>query len=160
MLSAQVPKDVLRFCPRFYEMDKADKRVFWAYFFQALVGAEASLNPTTSVRHTEPDVTKRDEVRGTAVRTEGLLQLAYADKCRYGCEFDWEADRKLKPQDPAKTILQPKNNLECGVKILVSQIIVQPVRILVNVAAKCSELSGIRKADDKSSSLVRSAKQV
>ena len=101
-------------------MDKADKRVFWAYFFQALVGAEASLNPTTSVRHTEPDVTKRDEVRGTAVRTEGLLQLAYADKCRYGCEFDWEADRKLKPQDPAKTILQPKNNLECGVKILVS----------------------------------------
>jgi hypothetical protein len=94
MLSAQVPKDVLRFCPRFYEMDKADKRVFWAYFLQALAGAEASLNPTTRVRHTEPDVTKRDEVRGTAVRTEGLLQRAYADKCRYGREFDWEADRK------------------------------------------------------------------
>jgi hypothetical protein len=75
-------------------MDKADKRVFWAYFLQALAGAEASLNPTTRVRHTEPDVTKRDEVRGTAVRTEGLLQRAYADKCRYGCEFDWEADRK------------------------------------------------------------------
>jgi hypothetical protein len=31
----------------------------------------------------------------------------------------------LKPNDPAKTILQPKNNLECGVKILVNQIIVQ-----------------------------------
>ena len=125
MLSAQVPKDVLRFCPRFYEMDEADKRVFWAYFFQALAGAEAGLNPTTSVQHTEPDVTKRDEVRGTAVRTEGLLQLAYADKSRYGCEFDWETDRKLKAKDPAKTILQPKNNLECGVKILVNQIIVQ-----------------------------------
>jgi hypothetical protein len=26
--------------------------------------------------------------------------------------------------DPGKTILQPKNNLECGVKILVNQIIV------------------------------------
>src|SRR4051812_47404703 len=111
MLSAQVPKDVLRFCPRFYEMDETDKRVFWAYFFQALAGAEAGLNPTTSVRHTEPDITKRDEVRGTAVRTEGLLQLAYADEDRYGCEFDWETDRKLKPKDPAKTILQPKNNL-------------------------------------------------
>ena len=44
MLSAQVPKDVLRFCPRFYAMDEADKRVFWAYFFQALAGAEAGLN--------------------------------------------------------------------------------------------------------------------
>jgi hypothetical protein len=125
MLSVQVPKDVLRFCPRFYEMEEADKRVFWAYFFQALAGAEAGLNPTTSVRHTEPDVTKRDEVRGTAVRTEGLLQLAYADKSRYGCDFDWETDRMLKAKDPAKTILQPKNNLECGVKILVNQIIVQ-----------------------------------
>jgi len=125
MLSAQVPKDVLRFCPRFYEMDETDKRVFWAYFFQALAGAEAGLNPTTSVQHTEPDVTKRDEVRGTAARTEGLLQLAYADKIRYGCDFDWQTDRKLKAKDPAKTILQPKNNLECGVKILVNQIIVR-----------------------------------
>ena len=96
MLSALVPKDVLRFCPRFYGMQEADKRVFWAYFFQALAGAEAGLNPTTSVRHTEPGVTKRDEVRGTAARTEGLLQLAYADKSRYGCDFDWETDRKLK----------------------------------------------------------------
>ena len=64
MLSSQVPADVRRFCPRFYEMGETDKRTFWAYFFQALAGAEAGLNPNTSVRHTEPDVTKRDEVRG------------------------------------------------------------------------------------------------
>ena len=125
MLSSQVPADVRRFCPRFYEMGETDKRTFWAYFFQALAGAEAGLNPNTSVRHTEPDVTKRDEVRGTAIRTEGLLQLAYADQRRYGCDFNWQADRALKANDPAKTILQPKNNLECGVKILVNQIIVQ-----------------------------------
>ena len=46
MLSSRVPHDVRRFCPRFYTMGNADKRAFWAYFFQALAGAEAGLNPT------------------------------------------------------------------------------------------------------------------
>lgn len=125
MLSRQVPKDVRRFCPRFYEMDDTDKRTFWAYFFQALSAAEASLNPDATVRHANPEGTKTDQVSGRAPRTEGLLQLAYEDKYRYGCDFNWKADRKLKPDDPAKTILQPKNNLECGVKILDHQIIDQ-----------------------------------
>jgi hypothetical protein len=123
MLSTQVPHDVRRFCPRFYVMGAADKRAFWAYFFQALAGAEASLDPTTRVRHTEPEVAVRDEVTGKMVRSQGLLQLTYEDQKRYGCDFDWEADRRLKPDDPAKTILQPKNNLQCGVKILARQII-------------------------------------
>lgn len=60
-----------------------------------------------------------------AMRSEGLLQLAYADHKRYACDFNWQVDRSLKANDPAKTILQPKNNLECGVKILFNQIIVQ-----------------------------------
>ena len=60
-----------------------------------------------------------------ATRSEGLLQLAYADHKRYGCDFNWQVDRALKANDPAKTILQPKNNLECGVKILVNQTIIQ-----------------------------------
>jgi hypothetical protein len=118
MLSSQVPQGVRRFCPRFYEMGTTDKRTFWAYFFQALAGAEAGLDPNTSVRHSEPG-------GALAMRSEGLLQLAYADHKRYGCDFNWPVDRSLKANDPAKTILQPKNNLECGVKILVNQIIVQ-----------------------------------
>ena len=125
MLSSQVPQGVRRFCPRFYEMGETDKRSFWAYFFQALAGAEAGLNPNTSVRHTKPEVAKPDDVRGMAMRSQGLLQLAYADQKRYGCDFNWQADRALKANDPAKTILQPKNNLECGVKILVNQTIIQ-----------------------------------
>jgi hypothetical protein len=126
MLSTQVPRDVRRFCPRFYEMSEVDKRAFWAYFFQALAGAEGGLKPTTLVRHTEPEVAVKDGVTGRAVRSSGLLQLTYEDQTRYGCDFDWDADKKL-PQvhDPAKTILQPKNNLECGVKILDKQIIDQ-----------------------------------
>jgi hypothetical protein len=118
MLSSQVPQDVRRFCPRFYEMGTTDKRTFWAYFFQALAGAEAGLNPNTSVRHSEPG-------GAIAMRSEGLLQLAYADHKRYGCDFNWQVDHVLKANDPAKTILQPKNNLECGVKILVKQTLVQ-----------------------------------
>jgi len=118
MLSSQAPRGVRRFCPRFYEMGPADRRTFWAYFFQALAGAEAGLNPNSSVRHTEPE-------RAMAMRSEGLLQLAYADHERYGCDFNWRADRVLKANDPARSILQPKNNLECGVKILFNQTIVQ-----------------------------------
>jgi hypothetical protein len=125
MLSRQVPRDVRRFCPRFYELTEADKRAFWAYLFQALAGAEAGLDPTTRVRHTEPEVAVIDKVSGRAVRSEGLLQLTYEDRDRYGCAFDWDHDKTLKPADPEKTILDPSNNRQCGVKILDNQIIDQ-----------------------------------
>ncbi len=125
MLSSRVPRGVLRFCPRFYAMAETNKRAFWAYFFQALAGAEAGLNPTSSVRQVSPEVAARDSVPKDNVRTEGLLQLAYVDAKRYGCDFDWQADRAKQANDPTKTILQPKNNLECGIKILFNQIMVQ-----------------------------------
>jgi hypothetical protein len=125
MLSQEVPHDVRRFCPRFYEMAEADKRAFWAYFFQALAGAEAGLEPTVQARHSQPEMEVKDEVTGRQGRTSGLLQLTYEDQKRYGCNFDWEHDRTLKANDPARTILQPKNNLECGVKILNHQVIEQ-----------------------------------
>jgi hypothetical protein len=123
MLSSQAPRGVRRFCPRFYDMGTTDKRTFWAYFFQALAGAEAGLNPNASVRHSEPEA-------ALTMRSEGLLQLAYADQKRYGCDFNWQVDRALKANDPAKTILQPKNNLECGVKILFHQTIAQRKSLL------------------------------
>jgi hypothetical protein len=104
-------------------MKEADKRAFWAYFFQALAGAEAGLKPTTNVRHTEPEVAVKDDVTKRMVRSEGLLQLTYMDADRYGCDFDWNADKALGEHDPAKTILQPEKNLTCGVKILDNQLI-------------------------------------
>jgi hypothetical protein len=125
MLSRQVPRDVRRFCPRFYEMAEVDKRAFWAYFFQALAGAEAGLKPTRQVRHSQPEMAVKDGVTGRQGRTSGLLQLTYEDERRYGCDFDWERDKVLKADDPGRTILQPKNNLECGVRILDHQMIEQ-----------------------------------
>jgi hypothetical protein len=123
LLSNRVPRDVRQFCPRFYVMTDAQKRTFWAYFFQALAGAEAGLNPNATVRHTEPTLAQQEHVPVTKVRTEGLLQLTYADRQRYGCPFDQEADKGLAATDPARTILQPKNNLSCGVAILKNQLI-------------------------------------
>ena len=123
MLSGQVPHDVKRFCPAFYGMAEDDKRAFWAYFFQALAGAEAGLEPTVQAKHAQPEMAVKDGVTGHQSRTSGLLQLTYEDQKRYGCNFDWERDKTLKVGDPDRTILQPKNNLECGVKILDKQLI-------------------------------------
>jgi hypothetical protein len=123
MLSSRMDRTVKPFCPRFKTMSEVDKRAYWAYFFQALAGAEAGLVPTADVRHTETEVAVKDTVTKRMVRSEGLLQLTYMDADRYGCDFDWDKDKDLAEKDPAKTILQPKNNLTCGVKILEHQLI-------------------------------------
>jgi hypothetical protein len=132
LLSQKVAKDVKVFCPRFNQLSLADKRAFWAYFFQALAGAEAGLRADADVRHTEPQVAVVDTVSHRMVRAEGLLQLTYQDANRYGCDFDWDADKSLPAHDPDKTILQPKNNLLCGVKILNNQLIDQRKPLLTH----------------------------
>jgi hypothetical protein len=123
LLSPQVSPAVHTFCPRFDSMSGADKRSYWAYFFQALAGAEAGLRPTSDVRHTEPEVAVIDKITHRITRQEGLLQLTYEDSDRYGCQFDWDRDKELQVRDPDKTILQPRNNLLCGIRILKNQLI-------------------------------------
>jgi len=130
LLSPQVAKAVKPFCPRFNALGEADKRVFWAYFFQALAGAEAGLVPTANVRHMDLVLQVKDDVTHRMIRQEGLLQLTYMDQERYGCDFDWEKDKELAEHDPAKTILQPKNNLLCGVNIIRNQLIDQHKALL------------------------------
>jgi hypothetical protein len=128
MLSASVGRDVRPFCPRFNVMSDADKRAYWAYFFQALAGAEAGLSPTANARGSATAM--KDTVTHRMVRSQGLLQLAYMDADRYGCDFDWDKDKRLPEKDPARTILQPENNLTCGVKILFRQLIVKQQPLL------------------------------
>jgi hypothetical protein len=125
MLSPGVARAVKPFCPRFNALSDADKRVFWAYFFQALAGAEAGLVPTANVHHSDAVLQVRDDVTHRMIRQEGLLQLTYMDQARYGCDFDWEKDKSLAEHDPDKTILQPRNNLLCGVNIIRNQLIGQ-----------------------------------
>jgi hypothetical protein len=139
MLSSRMERAVKLFCPRFNQMSEVDRRTYWAYFFQALAGAEAGLVPTTDVRHTEPEVAVKDTVTKRMVRSEGLLQLTYMDADRYGCDFDWERDKELPEKDPGKTILQPFNNLTCGIKILDTQL-VEKGKPLVSSASYWSTL--------------------
>lgn len=125
LLTSGMTHEVRQFCPRFSSMGIADRRAFWAYFFQALSGAEAGLKATSNVQHTEPQVAVVDGVSHRMVRSEGLLQLTYEDARRYGCEFDWAADKHLAQHDPERTILQPENNLLCGINILEKQLVTQ-----------------------------------
>jgi hypothetical protein len=125
MLSPAAARSVRSYCPRFGAISEADKRAFWAYTFQALAAAEAGLKPTSDVRHTEPEVAVKDSVSKRTVHQEGLLQLTYMDADRYGCDFDWDRDKTLPEKDPSRTILSPRNNLLCGVKIMENQILTQ-----------------------------------
>ena len=125
LLSARAAHAVAGFCPKFSSEPEADKRAFWAYLFQALAGAEAGLDPVITVRHTEAAVTRTDTVSKRPVRQEGLLQLTYDDSDRYHCDFNWQHDRRLPEKDPSRTILQPANNLGCGIRIIENQIIRQ-----------------------------------
>lgn len=122
LLSPQREHAVKALCPRFKSLADVDKRAFWAYFFQALAAAEAGLKPTANVRHTDPAVAVVDTVTKRTVRQEGLLQLTYMDSDRYGCDFNWQADKALPEHDPSRTILEPKNNLLCGIRILDNQL--------------------------------------
>jgi hypothetical protein len=132
MVSSRVARQVRSYCPRFASLSEADKRAFWAYTFQAIAGAEAGLQPATNVKHTEPEVAVKDTVTKRTVHQEGLLQLTYMDAERYGCNFDWQQDKTLAPKDPAQTILQPENNLLCGIKIMNNQIVTQHKPLLVS----------------------------
>jgi hypothetical protein len=125
LLSNQAAPAVRRYCPRFVEETDAQRREFWAYMFQAIAAAEAGLNPTSDVHHLQAAVDTIDPVTHRPARQEGLLQLKYEDAERYGCDFDWERDRTLPGKDPERTILQPANNLGCGVKIMENQIVTQ-----------------------------------
>ena len=125
LLGAHMGRQVHQFCPRFAVMSEADKRAFWAYFFQALAGAEGGLKVNSVAKHTQPEMQVKDSVAGTTGRTQGLLQLTYEDQKRYRCDFDFQADRHLPVKDPRRSILRPKNNLECGIKILEQELVDQ-----------------------------------
>ena len=125
MLGPSAARAVRPYCPRFATLPEPDRRAFWAYTFQALAGAEAGLNPDSSVHHLDAAVNTTDPVTHHLARQQGLLQLKYEDDRRYGCDFDWERDRRLPVKDPERTILNPARNLECGVRIMENQIVTQ-----------------------------------
>lgn len=123
LLATDVAPAVRSVCPEFAAMTETDRRVFWAYTFQAIAAAEAGLKPTADVRHREAAVDVRDTTTHRLSRQEGLMQVKYQDADRYGCDFDPKADARLPEKSPERTILQPQRNLSCGIKIMEEQIV-------------------------------------
>jgi len=120
MLSDEAPVDVKNVCPRFFQLETSEKRLFWAYFLQAVAVPESGLQRSNRFR--ERGIPGIDSVTGLPIWSEGLLQLSYQDTRNHGCGFDWQRDRNLDRDDPDKSIFDPKLNLECGVKILEHQL--------------------------------------
>jgi len=110
--------DIREFCPNYSNMRDAQKVNFWAFLVSAITKHESAFNPIKRTMSTG-----NDEVTGTRLYAEGLLALAYRDIRNFSfCAFDWEKDKHLSLTDKARTILDPLKNLDCGIKILATQV--------------------------------------
>jgi hypothetical protein len=109
-----------RFCPKYYSLTGEQKMNAVGMLISAIVKYESNFDPL--MRYREATMGS-DPVTGQPVYSEGLLQLSYQDVTAWAfCKFDWNADKKLAATDPRRTILDPYNNLECGVRILSEQV--------------------------------------
>jgi hypothetical protein len=112
--------DITDFCPRYNTLSNEERTQFWGLLISAITKFESNFNPASRMHE---DTMGTDPVTGEPVYSEGLLQLSYQDT-RWApyCEFDWEKDKKLKRDEPKKTILDPLKNLNCGMRILAGQV--------------------------------------
>lgn len=110
--------DIRDFCPNYANLRDAQKVNFWAFLVSAIAKHETGFNPIARTMSSGID-----EVTGKRLYAEGLLALAYRDIRKFGfCAFDWEKDKALSLTDKARTILDPLKNLDCGIKILATQV--------------------------------------
>lgn len=112
-------EDMETFCPQYKNLDKGQRIVLWGELIAAMAFYESGWNPNAQFTETGLG---NDEITGKVLTSEGLLQLSYNDiKWTRACQFDWEADKNNNGSRPT-TILDPKNNLHCGITILSNQI--------------------------------------
>lgn len=115
-------EDMTTFRTDYNNLDKTKKIYVWAELISAMAKFESGWKPNSWMIET---TMKNDPVTGRQVRSEGLLQLSYQDKKNYSsipCHFDWEADKNLGDSDLNKTIFNPFNNLDFGIRILARQV--------------------------------------
>lgn len=111
-------QDMDMFCSQYKNLDVDTRQLVWGELFAALAYYESGWNPKSQYTETTLGT---DQVTGKPLVSEGLLQLSYTDtRWATWCDFDWQHDSK--EQTYALTILNPKNNLECGIGIMASQI--------------------------------------
>lgn len=113
--------DVTEFCPKYKQLDDNGKVHVWSELVSSISKFESAWNPAS--RYVEKSM-GTDLITGKKVVSEGLLQLSYQDEKNYpdvaACkDFNWSADKNLADNDPNKTILSARINLNCGIGILV-----------------------------------------
>lgn len=91
MLS-RVPRDIDAYCPNYPELDKVERKAFWAGFMSALAKHESTYNPAAV---------------GGGGRWFGLLQIAPGTWRGYGCEGN---------------IKNGADNMACAVRIMSKQV--------------------------------------
>lgn len=129
------------FCPGYKVLDQNDRASFWGHLLHSIAIPESSLRNASM--YWEFGIKAPDRVTGKSVIvSEGLLQLSYADSRNYGkehCPFDFEKDKEIFEREyvafetarvtqpnraswtaiePNRTILDPYNNLHCGLGIM------------------------------------------
>lgn len=113
-------EDVEQMCPNYKNLEREDKKWVWGELISSMAFYESGWNPTAQLEEPPLGI---DTVTGVTVMSEGLLQMGYGDTVWAPfCRFDWEKDKKLPAKSPKKTVMKPKNNLECGIQILANQI--------------------------------------
>lgn len=113
-------KDATVICPKYHSLTIDQKVTVWTEFISGMAKYESAWKPTSWMTEKTMGI---DPITKKQVKSEGLLQLSYQDTqwAKY-CHFDWSKDKKLSQDDPNKTIFDPFLNLECGLKILRTQI--------------------------------------
>lgn len=113
--------------PSWGKQDHSQRAKSFSKMVRCMAQAESNFERLTVYR--ELGIPGKDSVTGLPIVSEGLLQLSYADKRNYGCDFDYESDKSAFLRDMKKsgqqfygtdgrTILDPYKNLDCGIRIM------------------------------------------
>jgi hypothetical protein len=92
-----IPADAAEFCPKWASLDRRGREQVWITLISAIAKYESSFDADASF----------DEPPPLSERSIGLLQLSLSDSRDFHCGFTTEAE-----------IEDPRNNLDCGVRIL------------------------------------------
>jgi len=109
-------QDVQAFCPKYPELNRDEKIMAWADIMVGISYRESGYDPLNRTLEEGGGI---DDITEQPVYSEGLLQLSYQDiDSNPYCLFDWEKDKTLALNDPHRTILNPYNNLYCGIRTM------------------------------------------
>ncbi len=96
-----IPTDLNVFCPNYANLDKTQRKFYWALIISLVVRFESNYDPNSKYEEDFNDST------GAPVISRGLLQISFESSKAYDCGFK-----------NAEDIHDPYFNLSCGINIL------------------------------------------